>query len=140
MRRFQYLVFLALLAFGALPAFGQEEIELFGNVQSYFLQSTKLAEIYTLSTQKWSDGSKIAVYDLKAGNPVKEKFYKFINKNPGELRKEWLRLQLTGEGKAPTAIKSEDEMLQHVSSTAGAIGYVSAAKVSDVVKVIAKID
>ncbi len=104
------------------------------------LEAAKIAEIYALSTQKWSDGSKIVVFDLKTDDAVKEKFYKFINKNPADLRKEWLRLQLTGEGKAPAAVKTDDELLQQVASTAGAIGYVSTAKVTDAVKVVAKID
>ena len=48
----------------------------------------------------------------------------------------WLKKMLSGEGDPPEALKSESEVLQKVSSTPGAIGFVSEANISDDVKVL----
>lgn len=98
----------------------------------------KLKNIYTLKTQKWTDGTKIIVFDSKESG-TSEKVYKEIGKSGSQLNKEWLRAQLTGEGKAPKKLKSDKEILEKVASTPGAIGYVSSSSVTDDVKVVLKL-
>ncbi len=43
---------------------------------------------------------------------------------------------LSGDGQAPDALGSEDEVVNKVASTPGAIGYVSADKAGDNVKIL----
>jgi len=102
--------------------------------------ASKIARIYTIDTQRWSNGDRIVMFNLKKKSEAKEKFYGFINKKSSELKRTWMRLQLTGEGKPPRALKTENEVLQKVASTPDAIGYVSLEKVTDKVKVIAIIE
>jgi ABC-type phosphate transport system substrate-binding protein len=134
------LIFAALFLLSAIAVQAQIAVIVHKSVPDNSLDAGKLADVYSLKTQKWTDGARIVVFDLKTDDAVREKFYKFIEKNPADLRKTWMRLQLTGEGKAPDAFKSEDEILQQIASTSGAIGYVSAGKVTDAVKVIARIE
>jgi ABC-type phosphate transport system substrate-binding protein len=56
-----------------------------------------------------------------------------------QIKKVWMKLQLTGEGQAPEGLGSDDEVVSKVASTPGAIGYVDAAKVNDNVKVLLEI-
>jgi len=100
------------------------------------LKASTIADIYMLDTQKWSDGQKIILVDLKSKSPIQRSFYDFIGEKPYELRKIWIRAQLTGEGKAPITVDSEDDLLKKVATTTGAIGYISLSKVTDAVKVI----
>lgn len=74
--------------------------------------SSKLASIYSLSQTKWSDGSKIVVFDQSSDNDQKASFYKFIAKEPQALKKEWLKKQFSGEAKAPESLSSDDDVLK----------------------------
>lgn len=56
------------------------------------------------------------------------------------MKKLWMKQQLTGEGIAPEALGSEDEVLNKVASTPGAIGFIDAKKVNDKVKVLLTIN
>ena len=99
-----------------------------------------LRNIYILTFQRWDDGTKIAPFNYKADNELKDRLYRFIEKSPSDLRKIWLRYQLTGEGRPPKALKSEKAMLRQIGETEGAIGYVSVDMVDESVKIIAIIE
>ncbi len=103
------------------------------------VSAADLEKIFTIGRQRWKNGQKIVVYNLKSDAPSKSRVYKYIHKKPLELRKTWLRIQLTGEGKAPIAVKTEAELLSKVSSTPGAIGYIRAESVDASVKILATI-
>jgi len=100
-----------------------------------------LEQIYNLNNTKWSDGTKIIVYYNKEQS-ICQKLCDFIGVDIISLRKRWMKLQLSGEGKAPEAVESDVEMIKKVTSTVGAIGYVkaSAAINGNDVKVIATIE
>lgn len=98
---------------------------------------TKVGNIYSLTATKWSDGSKIVVLDN--GSNAKSDFYKGIGKDQASLKKEWMKKQLTGEAKAPESLSSDDEVLNKVASTPGAIGYVKSSSVNGTVKVLVEI-
>ncbi|MFH0735368.1 MAG: hypothetical protein V1773_11285 [bacterium] len=100
------------------------------------ITKSKLEEIYKLSATKWKNGDKMVVFDLKSEGATRTNFYNYIGKNPDDLKKIWMRLQLTGEGNAPKSLGSEYEVLEKVASTPGAIGFIGADKISAQVKVI----
>ncbi len=109
------------------------------SVSESSLNAAKLGNIYSLSSTKWEDGSKVVVFDQSTDGDVKNKFMSFIGKDALGLRKEWMRKQLTGEAKAPKALGSDADVISKVSSTKGAIGYIDASSVVDAVKVVATI-
>ncbi len=92
------------------------------------------SEYITLESQKSANGKKLVLFDLKT--ELNEKFYIAIGKTSTELKKNWMKKQLSGDGKAPVPLDSEDEMLSKVSSTPEAVGYVTKQKVTDAVKVL----
>jgi ABC-type phosphate transport system substrate-binding protein len=98
------------------------------------LTSGKVGNIYSLEATKWADGSKITVFDNSSD--TKTAFYSKIGKDQLSLKKDWMKKQLTGEAKAPAALGSDDDVLQKVASTKGAIGFVKSSKVSGDVKVL----
>ncbi len=53
-------------------------------------------------------------------------FYEELGRTPLEMRKLWMRVQLSGEGRAPVTLSSETEVAEKVASTPGAIGFVRA--------------
>jgi len=99
-----------------------------------------LEQIYNLNNTKWSDGTKIIVYYNKEQS-ICQKLCDFIGVDIISLRKRWMKLQLSGEGKAPEAVDDDAKMIKKVTSTLGAIGYVKASAVKDnSLKVIATIE
>ncbi len=100
------------------------------------LDRQEVLDMYMLETNKWEDGSLVVLIEQKKGAPSKERFYDFLRKKPRELKKIWMRMVLAGEGRTPRTMGSEEDVLQEVASTPGAIGYVAASSVTDDVVVL----
>lgn len=101
------------------------------------LATSKVAGIYSLEATKWSNGNKVIVFDNNSD--VKSSFYAGIGKDQLSLKKEWMKKQLTGEAKAPEALGSDADVINKVSSTPGAIGFVKTTSVTGSVKVVCEI-
>ncbi|KAA3618465.1 MAG: hypothetical protein D8M58_13455 [Calditrichaeota bacterium] len=135
----KYILSFVIILMFSMAANAQVSIIVNKSVSESSLDAGKLKSIYTLKTTKWADGSKIVVFNLKTKGESQNKFYGHIGSKANDLKKTWMKAQLTGEGKAPKSLGSEDEVVQKVASTPGAIGFVSTSKVSDDVKTIATI-
>ncbi len=104
------------------------------------ISAGSLLQIYILKNTRWPDGTKIVVFNNK-GQFSSQKLCDFIGVDIISLRKLWMKMQLSGEGKAPEAVDNDAEMVEKVKSTAGAIGYIEASAVKgDNLKVIATIE
>lgn len=94
---------------------------------------------YKMTKKQWENGNNVVPLDFQDDVAVKNLFYEALGTNVSLMKKAWLKLKLTGEGGAPRALNNEEEMLNVVSSTYGAIGYISKDKVTDQVKVLAEL-
>jgi ABC-type phosphate transport system substrate-binding protein len=104
------------------------------------IKKSVLLDFYTCDIKKWSDGQPIIVLDLKLQSEVKTAFYNFLGKSSSRMKSVWLKKLLSGEGDPPEAMNSEEELLRKVAATAGAIGFVSKAKVRENVKILLEIN
>ena len=103
------------------------------------IDAGKLASAYSLSMSEWSSGTAVKIGNYRAADELKAKFYGAMKTSETELKKVWMKKKL-GEGKeTPTLVNSEDEMVEFVKSSSGAIGFVSASKVTGDVVVIMKL-
>ncbi len=125
-RTFRIISILALLLLICLAAPGHAQTVVIVNtsVSARNLGSKELMDIYTLNLSRWDDGSRITVFDLKAGK-AKESFHEHIGMSEEELKKIWLRKQFTGKARPPRSVPSEEDVVDLVAGTDGAIGYVS---------------
>lgn len=100
----------------------------------------ELMDVYTLNKSHWEDDSRITVFDLKHGKS-KTAFYKHIGMSEEELQRIWLRKQFTGKARPPRSLSSEEEIVDRVGRTPGAIGYVQsgAVKGNRNIRVVARI-
>lgn len=103
------------------------------------INKSKLSDIYMSKTKTWGDGTKIIRFTHKTEN-LNEKIFEAVGKPIAEMKKLWMKIQLTGGGQAPEALGADEEMINKVSSTPGAIGYIDSKKVNDKVKVLLIID
>lgn len=125
-----------IMFFSALNIYSQVAVIANKSVPDNSVTSAQLAEIFMLNKKTWGDGSKIVVFDLKVKEGTTEKFYESLGKLHTDFKKMWMKLQLTGEGSAPAALASEEEVLSKVASTPGAVGFVNSSKANNTVKVL----
>ncbi|GAB4256509.1 MAG: hypothetical protein Kow0065_05260 [Methylomicrobium sp.] len=92
-------------------------------------------QIFGMKLRQWPNDKPIKVFVLPDRDPVHINFVKRILQIfPSQLRLAWDRQVFSGTGQAPSEANSEDDMLIRVSSTPGAIGYVSRPK-ADLMKI-----
>ena len=138
---------LKLFAFGLFLAFApavyaQVAIIAHPSVPEGEVDRRDLLQIYGLNKQNWSNEDKIIVFDFGQGIDVNEKsvFYDNLGRGQAVFFRRWAKKKYSGETNIPTLVKTSDEMIELVSKTPGAIGYVSASSVPDGVKVLATIN
>jgi len=105
------------------------------SVNSISLASARA--IFGMRQVKWPDGTPIRVFVLPDnhvlhGAVCKER----LNIFPYQLRQSWDRLVYSGMAQAPSEAMSEEELLNKVAVTPGAIGYVRKVKANDPVKIL----
>jgi ABC-type phosphate transport system substrate-binding protein len=130
------VVVLALVVLVSVMVSAQVAVIANPSVKEYTIDRDAVVKFYTLANAKWSDGSVATVFDLKQDHPVRAKMLDFISKEPLELRRMWLKAVASGAAKAPEVAVTEEEVVEKVASTPGAVGYVSTAKVGKGVKVL----
>ena len=104
------------------------------------ISSSELLDFYIGDVRYWSNDNPVIVFDLEPKGEIKKAFYKFLGKSTSRMKSIWMKKMLSGEGDPPEAISSEEELLQRVAKTKGALGFISNEKVSDDVKVLVIIE
>lgn len=89
------------------------------------LTKSQLRRIYTMRQLNWSDNSAITVFVLPSQHALHQRFAKErLQIFPYQLNRIWHKLTYSGLGVAPTTVQSEEELIQAVIKTPGAIGYI----------------
>lgn len=138
--KMKYLLGAVTLLFISSTINAQVSIIVNKSVPAISITKAELLDIYSLSTIKWGNGEKAVLFDLRSDDNIKNKFYEYMGKSNSNLKKVWMRAQLTGEGFAPEALNSSTEVVNKVALTPGAIGFVDSKAVTGDVKVILKIE
>lgn len=107
------------------------------NVAQNALTLASARAIFGMRQVKWPDGTPIRVFVLPDehathGAVCKEK----LNLFPYQLRQSWDRQVYSGMAQAPIEVTSEEELLNKVATTPGAIGYLRKVKGNDPVKIL----
>lgn len=81
--------------------------------------------MFTMRLRRWPDGRPVRVFVLPDVDPTHREFAKkVVGVLPYQLRRAWDRGVFTGTSQAPIEVPNESEMLDRVSTTPGAVGYV----------------
>ncbi|MEY8198258.1 MAG: hypothetical protein RPS47_03350 [Colwellia sp.] len=101
------------------------EIVTHRQVTEISLTKSQLRRIYTMRQLRWSDNSAINVFVLSSQHDLHQRFAKErLQIFPYQLNRIWHKLTYSGLGVAPTIVASEQELIQAVTKTPGAIGYI----------------
>ncbi len=107
------------------------------SVEESHLKLKDLRSIYTMKKSLWSNGDRIAVFVLSADNATHKEFCrKLLKVFPRQLESVWYRLVYSGTGEKPVSVNSEEEMIELVAKTPGAIGYIRSETMHEETKVI----
>ncbi|OYY93117.1 MAG: hypothetical protein B7Y41_13115 [Hydrogenophilales bacterium 28-61-23] len=105
-------------------------------VNSLSLASAR--SIFGMRQVKWPDDKHIQVFVLADTHPTHIALCKErLNLFPYQLRQSWDRLVYAGMAQAPIEVANEEELVNKVATTPGAIGYVRKVKTNDAIKIIA---
>lgn len=111
------------LGCASLHAFAQDLIAHRGTgVESLTRNEARL--FFTMRLKNWPNGTLVKVFVLPDNNALHNRFSnEVLELYPYQLRRVWDRQIFSGTGQAPTTVSSEQEMLDRVATTPGAIGY-----------------
>jgi len=100
------------------------------------LNKNDIKNIFLGKKTEWGDNKKIIFVVLKE-NETHETFLKeYVEKTSFQYLNYWKKQVFTGKGKPPKSFDTENELIDYVANTEGAIGYVSAGIEKKNVKVI----
>ena len=93
--------------------------------------------IFTMRINQWRNQKPVTVFVLPDDTSLHQSFTKgALQVYPYQLRRTWDRQVFSGTGQAPREVANEDEMIERVRQTVGAIGYISDQRDVPGVKVI----
>lgn len=117
---------LLMLLFGIAFSFAGELIVANGGPAT--ISSEDIKNIYLNKKKSFDNGTPIVLGVLKSGAAHEGFLATYVKKQPMQFNNFWKQQVFTGAGKMPKAFASENDMLNFISATPGAVGYVSDAK------------
>jgi len=99
-----------------------------------------MRSIFAMRTPHWPNGLPIQVFVLDDQAPIHISFCKhLLGMFPYQLRRVWDRQVFSGTGIAPITVKTEQEMINRVATTQGAIGYIMPENMTSSIKSIGEL-
>jgi ABC-type phosphate transport system substrate-binding protein len=96
-----------------------------------------LRSIFSMRMTQWPNGTPIRVFVMGDKNALHADFTKqLLGVFPHQLRRAWNRQIFSGMGQAPIRVESEEEMLEQIENTPGAIGYLSEEHINEHVRTL----
>lgn len=100
------------------------------------LSAKDIKNIFLGKKKVWGNGLKVEMAVLGDGE-ITDRFLKvYVKKNASTYKKYWKKQVFTGGGKPPATFAREKDLVEYVSNTKGAVGYVSSQSYTDSVKIL----
>jgi phosphate transport system substrate-binding protein len=98
----------------------------------------ELRNVFLAERSRWSNGRKITITMLDAGNPERDVILRTVYRmREAEFNRNFLRAKFTGETtEEPKLLASPTNMVRFVFNAPGAIGYVRSSSLDNSVKVL----
>jgi ABC-type phosphate transport system substrate-binding protein len=130
--RIVMIMVLAMLMAG--PVFAEMTIIANPLVPDTIISGNDLKEIFLGKRVKWSDNSRIVFVLSEDANAHKAFLDQYVGRSPSQFDMHWRNMLFTGQAQLPMTLKSEQEIIDFVSKTPGALGYVGSPPASNTVK------
>ena len=100
------------------------------------LSKSDLQSIFLGEKSKWDDGKPVKIAVLGNDAAAKAFLQKVVGKTPSQFENYWKKLVFTGKAAAPKSFDDSASLLQFVSGTSGAVGFVGDGEANGSVKTI----
>ena len=94
------------------------------NVSETTVTTKDLQEIFLGKRVQWKDSSAIHPVTVKDSKFHKAFLRHYVNRSSAKWNAHWKRMVFTGNGTPPKQFATQQELLDYVANTAGAIGYI----------------
>lgn len=118
----RYLLMFLLITIYINTASGEVII---GNTSEKDLSIEKIKMIYLGKIGRWDNGKRIILATLEKGETHETFMENCLNKKSKSFILYWKQRMFTGRGIMPKSFKNENELIEFVKNTDGAIGYIS---------------
>ena len=106
------------------------------NVSDTYLSKSNIKEIFLGKQTKWSDSTRVN-FVVSNDTALHQNFLKsYIGRSPSQFQMHWRNMVFTGQGRSPISFKSDQAVLDFVSRTSGAVGYINGSPGTANVKTI----
>lgn len=85
----------------------------------------EIKKIFLGKMAHWNNGKRIVLVVQKQGKTHKDFLSGYVGKTVVGFRNYWRKKVFTGTGSPPETLKSDEDVVQFVSSQPGAVGYIS---------------
>jgi ABC-type phosphate transport system substrate-binding protein len=125
MKKYLYLLvgFAIFLSFSVTGAFADVMVIANKNLSQNSLSNYEIKEISLGKIVKWPDNTPVRFVTLE-GDVHREFLKTYIKRSTSQYKNHWRKMVFTGKGCKPKCFKTENELIQYVSQTDGAIGYI----------------
>lgn len=106
------------------------------SVSTVEISRSDVAKIFLGKKKSWDNGEKITAFLLKGGSVHSTFVKRIVRKTPAQFSTHWKRMVFTGKGQALTTVVSEQEMIDSLKNTPGAVGYIDSSTEHDGVNII----
>jgi len=136
----KYVIYFSLvfaLFFAAVSFAAASDILVVANkgVESSSLSKDQLQRIYLGKLSRWDSGDKVNFCLVKTD--LLEKFcQEYLSQSARNYFKYWKKLVFTGKGSMPPFYDKDEDVINFVAETKGALGFVSSGANTDSVKVL----
>lgn len=122
-------ILLLLFSNGFYPDTAQAEVIIIANpsVSVDGITKDNLKKIFSGQQVVWGDGQPVRPAILEDGEIHKEFVSGYLDKTPNQFQTYWRKMVFTGQGIQPRTFGSEEELIDYVAKTAGAVGYISSS-------------
>ncbi len=118
------LILLTLASFNVTAEVNDVAVLTHADVDTKALSSAQLRKIFSMRQTVWPDGTPISVFVLASQNPAHQALCKdILYMFPYQVERIWDKLAYSGLGEKPMELASEQQMLEMLATTPGAIGY-----------------
>lgn len=131
------LLLLTFVAAFAGRAHAQVVVIANSSVSSVSVSKDELRDVFSGAASSFKDGSRVKPVILKDGPTHNAFLSEYLGRNPVTFLVAWRGLVMSGQATMPKTLDSESSMVDYVSRTSGAIGYVAKATPHDSVKELA---
>jgi ABC-type phosphate transport system substrate-binding protein len=107
------------------------------SVKANEISKSDLRDVFTGAATSLPDGTRVVPILLKAGTANEEFLQAYIGKNDATYRAGWRSLVFSGQASMPKSLDSDAAVVEFVSHSSGAIGYINKSTPHEGVKVLA---